>query len=226
MELEEGLDTGPVYARARVAIGAEMTPPTSCGAAGRRRRAAAGRPPVVARARGAAGRRTASPPTRPRSSRTSFGSIGSRPGRRDCSASIRLGRAWTTFRGQAPARTPRPIGRRPVRRRASSTARRRRRRRRRCRTASRCSPRGAAPQTGDGVAQRRPADAGRATRIVSNDDPRRVALARLRPDRGGRVRQPRVAADHRARRARPSATATSSPSSSTARRGCAAPVTG
>ena len=81
MDVEEGLDTGGIYARARCRS-APTRPPTSCGPAGRGRHRPAGRR-ARRRARRARARRSASRPTPTRSTRPSSSIDWTRPGRGD-----------------------------------------------------------------------------------------------------------------------------------------------
>ena len=162
-----------------------------------------------ARRAGAAGR--ASPPTPPRSTPASWQLDWSRPAV-ELDRLVRLGGAWTTFRGKrlkvwqadrSTAPTTRGlVGAAPgaldgtVVAAGDGCAR----------AWSRCSPRARAARTAAGVAQRRPPGARRTARRVSAARRRppgssRVdALGAHRPRR--RLRQPRPAADARAQRAR------------------------
>ena len=99
MQLEEGLDTGPVYDTVRVPIGPTHHRATSCArelvAGGHR---AAG--PLPRRSRSASPCRSRASRCTPRRSRpTSCASTGRGPPR-EIDRLVRLGGAWTTFRGK------------------------------------------------------------------------------------------------------------------------------
>ena len=227
MQLEEGLDTGPVFACERCRSRPDETADDAAG-----RLVDAGTALLVGHPRRRAsttpGPRPASPPTPPRSSPPSSRLDWSAPAV-ELDRLVRLGGAWTTFRGK---RLKVLAADRRCRGRATSAggpgrARRRpgRHRRRRAR-APRGAARGQGADAGGGVAQRRPARTRRAARRVSDAPARARRLrgaAAHRPRR--RLRQPRAARRCSTRSDSTTATGPSSPSSSTARPACAGRAT-
>ena len=223
MELEEGLDTGPVYGCERVADRARRDRRRAAGPAGRRRAPTCWSSACRAASASPSPRR-ASRPTRPRSTRPSCELDWARPAER-----ARTGWCGSAGPGRrSGASGSRSCGRRsPTRGRRAGDARRARwsARATAASSSSRCSPRARARMPAVGVAQRGPAGAGRAARR-DVPDPAAVALDALRAHRRrGRLRQPRPARAARAQPASTSATGPSSPSSCTAPPACGGPAT-
>ena len=218
MAVEEALDTGgDLRPRPRSAIGPDETP-TSCAPAwssGARTCCSTALRRRARRARPQEGERpTPTSSTRPSSQLDWYG-----PPRSTCTA-VRgwaapgprtRGQRLKVWRTAVPPRGDGPLGRRTATAPSSW---------------SRSSPRarrGWRPRLG----QRRPLDARRPARHVTDRSARRLALDALdRIEHDGRLRQPRCY--RRAARPEPArarATAASSPSSSTAPRGCGGPAT-
>ena len=211
MQLEEGLDTGPIYARARgadprrtrrppsCAPGSPSWAPTCCSTLLRRRLRRAG--PAGAEAAGGRARRTRTKLV-PEELRLDW----SQPPEQ-LERVVRVGGAWTTFRGKR------------------LKVHRAQRARRRARAAGRAA-RGQGPHARIRLGPRRPVAAGRSARVVTR---RRPAGSRsMRCSASTSTTPTRTSWSRRCSTpvASTSATARSSPSWSTAPRACGGHVTG